>query len=235
MSRKRKATRIVKSAAPEGTETANEVVPDQLEALARAGAREMLMTALGDEVDAYLGRGRYERGDGFRGYRNGSSPTRLTLGSGTVPLQTPRERGGGFTICPGTRTNPGLNVQQNTKPIQLDRFREYQLQWMQKSGAGRPAQADGATEKRKAEKVARCDFITAALRPRRIRRAAQADEESQGWAAAKNWFHDGTSFDARRPWRHEEAIASLAASRNPPAGRLSPRRVEGLDIEGSRQ
>jgi len=92
MCRRRKTARIVKSAAPEGTETPSEVVADQLEALAREGAREMLMTALGDEVDAYLGRGRYERGDGFRGYRNGSSPRRLTLGSGTVALQTPRVR-----------------------------------------------------------------------------------------------------------------------------------------------
>ena len=92
MSRKRKTTRIVKSAASEGTQTADEVVPDQLEALAREGAREMLMTALGEEVNACLGRGRYERGDGFRGYRNGSSPRHLTLGSGTVALQTPRVR-----------------------------------------------------------------------------------------------------------------------------------------------
>ena len=50
------------------------------------------MTARGDEVAAYLGRGRYERGDGFRGYRNGSSSRRLTLGRGTVALETPRVR-----------------------------------------------------------------------------------------------------------------------------------------------
>jgi putative transposase len=92
MSRKRKATRIVKSAIAEETETVSEVMADRLEALAREGAREMLMTALGDEVDAYLDRGRYERGDGFRGYRNGSSPRRLTLGSGTVALEAPRVR-----------------------------------------------------------------------------------------------------------------------------------------------
>lgn len=92
MSKRRKRRRIVKPANPEGTESASEVVTDQLESLAREGAREMLMTALGEEVDAYLGRGRYERGEGFRGYRNGSSPRRLTLGSGTVALQTPRIR-----------------------------------------------------------------------------------------------------------------------------------------------
>jgi transposase-like protein len=92
MSRRRKSARIVKSTPPEGSQAASEVVADRLEALAREGARELLMTALGDEVDAYLGRGRYERGEGFRGYRNGSSPRRMTLGSGTVSLQTPRVR-----------------------------------------------------------------------------------------------------------------------------------------------
>ena len=45
------------------------VVHDHLEELAREGAREMLMEALNEEVDAYLGRGRYERTDKYRGYR----------------------------------------------------------------------------------------------------------------------------------------------------------------------
>ncbi len=92
MSRKPKTTRIVKSTDHDGADAAREVVADQLESLAREGAREMLMTALGEEMDAYLGRGRYERGEGFRGYRNGSSPRRLTLGSGTIALETPRVR-----------------------------------------------------------------------------------------------------------------------------------------------
>ena len=84
-----------------------ELVTDQLEELARQGARDMLMVALQDERDAYLGRRRYERsgeaarsnddGDGsprppFRGYRNGSTPHRLTLGCGTVELDVPRVR-----------------------------------------------------------------------------------------------------------------------------------------------
>ncbi len=65
------------------------------------------MTALHEEVEAYLGRGRYQRsgtaarcGDGetaetghpYRGYRNGTSPRRLKLGSGTVQLKVPRVR-----------------------------------------------------------------------------------------------------------------------------------------------
>lgn len=70
------------------------VVGDQLEALAREGARQMLMESLEDEVQRYLQRGRYQRAEqeAFRGYRNGSSSRRLTLGSGTIALQPPRVR-----------------------------------------------------------------------------------------------------------------------------------------------
>ena len=71
------------------------VVDDQLEALARQGAREMLMGALDEEVEVYLQRGRYQRPEEegiFRGYRNGTSPRRLTLGSGTIDLKVPRVR-----------------------------------------------------------------------------------------------------------------------------------------------
>ncbi|HUU84158.1 MAG TPA: hypothetical protein VM243_11710 [Phycisphaerae bacterium] len=62
-----------------GGDEAGGVVADQLEELARQGAREMLMAALQDERDAYLGRGRYERSDVHRGYRNGRTPHRLSL------------------------------------------------------------------------------------------------------------------------------------------------------------
>ncbi|HPP29207.1 MAG TPA: IS256 family transposase [Phycisphaerae bacterium] len=72
---------------------AREVVEDQLEALAREGARRMLCQALSEEVDAYLGRGRYERTEVYRGYRNGSTPRKLTLGSGTIDVAVPRVRG----------------------------------------------------------------------------------------------------------------------------------------------
>lgn len=72
---------------------AREVVEDQLEALAREGARRMLCQALSEEVDAYLGRGRYERTEVYRGYRNGSTPRKLTPGSGTIDVAVPRVRG----------------------------------------------------------------------------------------------------------------------------------------------
>ena len=48
---------------------AHQTVRDQLEALAREGACEMLTKTLDEEVDGYLGRGRYERTDLYRGYR----------------------------------------------------------------------------------------------------------------------------------------------------------------------
>ena len=51
MSRRRKTARIVKSAVSEEMETPCEVVSDQLEAPAREGAREMLLTTLVDEAD----------------------------------------------------------------------------------------------------------------------------------------------------------------------------------------
>ena len=71
------------------------VIGDQLEALARQGAKQMLMEALEEEVHGYLQRGRYRRSEDeetFRGYRNGTSPRRLTLGSGTIDLKVPRVR-----------------------------------------------------------------------------------------------------------------------------------------------
>jgi putative transposase len=73
-------------------ESAEVVVSDRLEALARDGARQILTAALVEELDAYLGRGRYQRTEGFRGYRNGTTPRTLTLGSGTIDLAVPRVR-----------------------------------------------------------------------------------------------------------------------------------------------
>jgi transposase-like protein len=74
------------------SDEAGQIARDQVEELARSGAREMLMGALNEEVNAYLGRGRYQRDQDFRGYRNGTTPRRLTLGSGTVELDQPRLR-----------------------------------------------------------------------------------------------------------------------------------------------
>ena len=71
---------------------AGPVVADRLEELARQGARQMLVTALQEEVETYLGRDRYQRAGEFRGYRNGSTRRTVTMGAGTMDLPVPRVR-----------------------------------------------------------------------------------------------------------------------------------------------
>lgn len=66
-------------------------VHDALEDLVQEGARRMLAAALEEEVNAFLGRHRYERGRAFRGYRNGyHSPREVTVGLGPVEVRAPR-------------------------------------------------------------------------------------------------------------------------------------------------
>jgi len=51
----------------------------------------MLAMALEEEVNAFLGRDRYQRGQEFRGYRNGFHPKRaITVGLGPVEVHVPR-------------------------------------------------------------------------------------------------------------------------------------------------
>ena len=80
------------------------VVDDTLETTGREGARRMLAAALEEEVSGFLGRDRYERGEEFRGYRNGYHRSReLTVGVSAVEVKAPRVSdvpaevaGGGF-------------------------------------------------------------------------------------------------------------------------------------------
>lgn len=66
-------------------------VRDALEAYVQEGARQMLVAVLEEEVSAFLGRHRYERGKAFRGYRNGYLPPReVTVGLGPVEVEVPR-------------------------------------------------------------------------------------------------------------------------------------------------
>jgi transposase-like protein len=70
---------------------ATEPISTTLEELVREGARRMLAAALEEEVTTFLGRGRYERGKPFRGYRNGYLPQReLTVGVSAVEVRVPR-------------------------------------------------------------------------------------------------------------------------------------------------
>jgi putative transposase len=66
-------------------------VVSALERLAREGARRMLESALEAEVREFLGRERYARGAGFRGYRNGyQRPREVAVGTWSVPVKAPR-------------------------------------------------------------------------------------------------------------------------------------------------
>ena len=61
--------------------------------LVREGARLMLETALEMEVEGFLGRGRYERGDRRRrGYRNGVSARTVKTLAGEVTVHKPKVR-----------------------------------------------------------------------------------------------------------------------------------------------
>ncbi len=66
-------------------------IQDALESYVREGAQQMLAAVLEEEVNAFLGRHRYQRGQRFRGYRNGYHPAReLTVGLGPVEVRVPR-------------------------------------------------------------------------------------------------------------------------------------------------
>jgi transposase-like protein len=55
--------------------------------------REIIEACLGEEVDAALGAGSYERTDGRRGYRHGHKPSRTVVTSfGVTEVSQPRAR-----------------------------------------------------------------------------------------------------------------------------------------------
>ena len=73
------------------TEGNENVVAGTLESMVREGARRMLAADLEEEVNGFLGRERYERGEEFRRYRNGYLPSReLTVGVSAVEVKVPR-------------------------------------------------------------------------------------------------------------------------------------------------
>jgi len=67
------------------------LVGGKLEEIAREGAQRMLAEALELEVDEFLQRARYARGQEFRGYRNGHAAERTVgIGMGQVQVKMPR-------------------------------------------------------------------------------------------------------------------------------------------------
>lgn len=72
-----------------------EEVRSTLDVLAREGGQRMLISALEQEIEEFLGRSRYEHGPGRRrGYRNGvGKPRKIAVGCGTLEVRPPRVRG----------------------------------------------------------------------------------------------------------------------------------------------
>lgn len=69
-----------------------EVGPDPVAALIREAIREVLETAVAEEVTAALGRAAWERVAQRRGYRHGTSARTVVTGEGPVTLRVPRAR-----------------------------------------------------------------------------------------------------------------------------------------------
>ena len=83
--------RLGRSYQTNGDQGGRDEVQDVLESYVREGAQQMLAAVLEEEVNAFLGRHRYQRGRTFRGYRNGYHPAReLTVGLGPVAVRVPR-------------------------------------------------------------------------------------------------------------------------------------------------
>jgi len=66
--------------------------PDRLSELGRLGARLVLQRAVEDELEAFLGRARYERTETAAGSRNGHRPRRVQTAEGEITIAMPQVR-----------------------------------------------------------------------------------------------------------------------------------------------
>jgi len=66
--------------------------PDRLTELGRLGARLVLQRAVEDELEAFLGRARYERTETAAGSRNGHRPRRIQTAEGEITIAMPQVR-----------------------------------------------------------------------------------------------------------------------------------------------
>ena len=81
--------------------------PDRLSELGRLGARLVLQRAVEDELEAFLGRARYERTSAAAGSRNGTRPRRIQTAEGEIAIAMPQVRDSltrfVSTVIPDTR------------------------------------------------------------------------------------------------------------------------------------
>jgi transposase-like protein len=81
---------------------------ERLAEVGRLGARLVLQRAVDEEVEAFLGRARYERAADARGSRNGHRPRRIQTAEGEITVAMPQVRGTVerfvTSVIPDTRT-----------------------------------------------------------------------------------------------------------------------------------
>jgi putative transposase len=81
---------------------------ERLGELGRLGARLAIQRAVEEEVDAFLGRTRYERTPEARGWRNGNRPRQVQTAEGELEIQVPQIRGAAekfvSSVIPNGRT-----------------------------------------------------------------------------------------------------------------------------------
>jgi len=87
---------MAKGNGSEQTELAQAILLDDPDFL-RGIVERAVQTILEAEMTAHLGAGKYERGDGRTGYRNGHKPRSLTTRVGTLELRVPQDRDGTFS------------------------------------------------------------------------------------------------------------------------------------------
>ena len=90
--------------------------PDRLSELGRLGARLVLQRAVEDEVEAFLGRARYERTETATGSRNGHRPRRIQTAEGELLIAMPQVRGALERFV--SQTIPDTRAIVRTRPLE---------------------------------------------------------------------------------------------------------------------
>ena len=178
------------------------VVDDTLEAMVREGARRMLAAALEEEVSGFLGRDRYERGEEFRGYRNGYHRSReLTVGVSAVEVKAPRVSDVPAEVAGGGFESKIVRRYERTSRQTQDLFRKLYLEGLS-TGDFEPVFRELVGE-------------TAALSPNAVRLKSKWESEYRAWCSRKQVrLHlGGRSVPGGRSGQGEDCAAMRGGAR----------------------
>ena len=144
----------------------------------------MLAAALEEEVSGFLGRDRYERGEEFRGYRNGYHRSReLTVGVSAHEVKAPRVSDVPAEVAGGGFESKIVRRYERTSRQTQDLFRKLYLEGLS-TGDFEPVFRELVGE-------------TAALSPNAIVRLKSKWESSIGRGVAGSWKSAGTPTSGR--------------------------------------